>query len=98
MNKLFNYIIFSQTSVSLCMSWHLTKADLAFLNEEYQSAMQGYLTAIFVATDYLRNDAASDQIVNADLITKRMIRCCMNLNCYTQVSIWILKSNLYAIL
>ena len=76
----------THTSVSLCTSWHLTKADLAYLNEEYQSAMQGYLTAIFVATDYLRNDATADQFISGDLITKRMVRCCMNLNCYTQVS------------
>nr|XP_053634632.1 integrator complex subunit 8-like [Cherax quadricarinatus] len=57
------------------------------MNEQYNSALAGYLTAVFVATDFLRNDNGGDQCVLTDGIIRRMIRCCMNLNCYTQAAI-----------
>lgn len=75
----------SQTSAALCTSWHLSKADLAYMSDQYHNALAGYLTAVFVATDFLRNDNGVDQSVLTDSIIRRMIRCCMNLNCYTQV-------------
>merc|ERR1739838_263215 len=77
----------TQTTGGLCPSWHLTSADLAYMNDQYHSALAGYLTAIFVATDFLRNDNGVDRSVLTDGIIRRMIRCCMNLNCYTQAAI-----------
>ncbi|KAG7154198.1 Integrator complex subunit 8-like [Homarus americanus] len=75
------------TSTALCTSWHLSKADLAYMSDQYYSALAGYLTAVFVATDFLRNDTGVDQSVLNDSIIRRMVRCCMNLNCYTQAAI-----------
>lgn len=77
----------THTSAALCTSWHLSRADLSYMNEQYNSALAGYLTAVFVATDFLRNDNGGDQCVLTDGIIRRMIRCCMNLNCYTQAAI-----------
>lgn len=77
----------THTSAALCTSWHLSKADLAYMSDQYHNALAGYLTAVFVATDFLRNDNGVDQSVLTDSIIRRMIRCCMNLNCYTQAAI-----------
>ncbi|XP_042208112.1 integrator complex subunit 8-like [Homarus americanus] len=77
----------THTSTALCTSWHLSKADLAYMSDQYYSALAGYLTAVFVATDFLRNDTGVDQSVLNDSIIRRMVRCCMNLNCYTQAAI-----------
>ncbi|XP_064090172.1 integrator complex subunit 8-like [Macrobrachium nipponense] len=75
------------TNPSLCTSWHLSAADLAYINDQYHNALASYLTAVFVATDYLRNDNGVDSSVLTERIIRRMIRCCMNLNCYTQAAI-----------
>ncbi|XP_063860664.1 LOW QUALITY PROTEIN: uncharacterized protein LOC135100977 [Scylla paramamosain] len=77
----------THTSAALCTSWHLSRADLAYMSDQYHNALAGYLTAVFVATDFLRNDNGVDQSVLTDSIIRRMIRCCMNLNCYTQATI-----------
>ncbi|XP_045613669.1 integrator complex subunit 8 isoform X2 [Procambarus clarkii] len=77
----------THTSAALCTSWHLSRADLSYMSDQYHSALAGYLTAVFVATDFLRNDNGGDQSVLTDSIIRRMIRCCMNLNCYTQAAI-----------
>lgn len=77
----------THTSAALCTSWHLSQADLAYMSDQYHKALAGYLTAVFVATDFLRNDNGVDQSVLTDSIIRRMIRCCMNLNCYTQAAI-----------
>lgn len=77
----------THTNAALCTSWHLSRADLAYMSDQYHNALAGYLTAVFVATDFLRNDNGVDQSVLTDSIIRRMIRCCMNLNCYTQAAI-----------
>ncbi|KAK4303799.1 hypothetical protein Pmani_024217 [Petrolisthes manimaculis] len=77
----------THTSAALCTSWHLSRADLAYMSDQHRNALAGYLTAVFVATDFLRNDNGVDQSVLTDSIIRRMIRCCMNLNCYTQAAI-----------
>lgn len=77
----------THTNAALCTSWHLSRADLAYMNDQYHNALASYLTAVFVATDFLRNDNGVVQTVLTDGIIRRMIRCCMNLNCYTQAAI-----------
>ncbi|XP_076035651.1 integrator complex subunit 8 isoform X2 [Oratosquilla oratoria] len=76
-----------QCPMAYCASWQLTRADLAYMSTHYHQALAHYITAIFIATDYLRNDPSSDQSVMNDGVLKRMIRCCMRLNCYTQAAI-----------
>ena len=36
-------------------SWHMTLADLYYTAEEYQDALTCYLSAVFIATNYLRS-------------------------------------------
>lgn len=75
-----------QTNISLCSSWFLTKADLAFNQKLFRKAIQNYLTAIFVATNYLRNDTNNpEQNAMDNVVLRRMISCCMALDSYTQV-------------
>ncbi|KAK7065437.1 hypothetical protein SK128_001285 [Halocaridina rubra] len=77
----------THTSVALSTSWHISSADLAYMDDQFHSALAGYLTAVFVATDFLRNDNGVDQSVLTDGIIRKMIRCCMKLSCYTQAAV-----------
>ncbi|KAB7506085.1 Integrator complex subunit 8 [Armadillidium nasatum] len=76
------------TNISLCSSWFLTKADLAFNQKLFRKAIQNYLTAIFVATNYLRNDTNNpEQNAMDNVVLRRMISCCMALDSYTQAAV-----------
>ncbi|KAA0196986.1 hypothetical protein HAZT_HAZT001196 [Hyalella azteca] len=73
-------------SESTATSWHVTAADLSYNSEEHHRALCLYLTAVFVATNFLRSDPGDDLTVHlvGDRAIRRMVRCCMTLGCYTQ--------------
>ncbi|KAF2368963.1 hypothetical protein FHG87_000254, partial [Trinorchestia longiramus] len=76
-------------SEATATSWHMTAADLSYSTEEYHTALCLYLTAVFIATNYLRSDPGDDLTVMlvGDRAIRRMVRCCMNLGCYTQAGL-----------
>uniref|UniRef100_A0A6A7G013 Integrator complex subunit 8-like n=2 Tax=Hirondellea gigas TaxID=1518452 RepID=A0A6A7G013_9CRUS len=76
-------------SESVATSWHMTAADLSYTSEDHHSAVCHYLTAVFVATNYLRSDPAEDSTAHlvGDYAIRKMVRCCMNIGCYTQAGL-----------
>lgn len=69
-------------------SWHMTAADLTYTDEP-QAALCHYLSAVFVATNYLRSDPPEDPSTQLaiEAALRRMVRCCMSIGCYTQAGL-----------
>jgi len=67
----------------------MTSADLYFQVDEHQDALCGYLTAVFIATNYLRSEPSDEATAHlvGDRAIRRMVRCCMSLGCFTQAGL-----------
>ncbi|XP_068093782.1 integrator complex subunit 8 [Hyperolius riggenbachi] len=66
-------------------SWLIIQADIYFATNEYSAALNYYLQAGAVSSDFFTKQVPPD--VYTDQVIKRMIKCCSLLNCHTQVAI-----------
>lgn len=66
-------------------SWLRTQADIHFANNQYSPAMKFYMEAGVVASDFF--SIAVPKSLYDDIIYKRMIKCCLYLQCHTQVAV-----------
>ncbi|XP_072013649.1 integrator complex subunit 8-like isoform X1 [Amphiura filiformis] len=73
-------------SVDPCQpSWLKTQADSHYANNQYAAALQYYLQAALVVTKFFEVPVPKE--IWNEQVYKRMIKCCTNLKCYTQVAI-----------
>lgn len=66
-------------------SWLRTQADIHFANNQYSPAMKYYMEAGVVASDFF--SIAVPKSLYDDQVYKRMIKCCLYLQCHTQVAV-----------
>ncbi|XP_056378427.1 integrator complex subunit 8 isoform X2 [Hyla sarda] len=66
-------------------SWLIIQADIYFATNQYSAALNYYLQAGAVSSDFFTKPVPPD--VYTDQVIKRMIKCCSFLNCHTQVAI-----------
>ncbi|XP_063780202.1 integrator complex subunit 8 isoform X2 [Pseudophryne corroboree] len=66
-------------------SWLIIQADLYFATNQYSAALNYYLQAGAVTSDFFTKQVPPD--VYTDQVIERMIKCCSLLNCHTQVAI-----------
>lgn len=66
-------------------SWLITQADIYFVTNQYSAALNFYLQAGAVSSDYFTKAVPPD--VYTDQVLKRMIKCCSMMNCHTQVAV-----------
>ncbi|XP_072007550.1 integrator complex subunit 8 isoform X2 [Engystomops pustulosus] len=66
-------------------SWLIIQADIYFASNQYSAALNYYLQAGAVSSDYFTKQVPPE--VYTDQVIKRMIKCCSMLNCHTQVAI-----------
>uniref|UniRef100_A0A674NZW2 Integrator complex subunit 8 n=1 Tax=Takifugu rubripes TaxID=31033 RepID=A0A674NZW2_TAKRU len=66
-------------------SWLITQADIYFVTNQYSAALNIYLQAGAVCSDFFTKVVPSD--VYSDQVLKRMIKCCSMMNCHTQVAV-----------
>ncbi|XP_077127052.1 integrator complex subunit 8 [Ranitomeya variabilis] len=66
-------------------SWLLIQADIYFASNQYSAALNYYLQAGAVSSDFFTKQVPPD--IYTDQVIKRMIKCCSLLNCHTQVAI-----------
>uniref|UniRef100_A0A7N8YQH0 Integrator complex subunit 8 n=1 Tax=Mastacembelus armatus TaxID=205130 RepID=A0A7N8YQH0_9TELE len=66
-------------------SWLITQADIYFVTNQYSAALNFYLQAGAVCSDFFTKAVAPD--VYTDQVLKRMIKCCSMMNCHTQVAV-----------
>ncbi|XP_010786071.1 integrator complex subunit 8 isoform X1 [Notothenia coriiceps] len=66
-------------------SWLITQADIYFVTNQYSAALNLYLQAGAVCSDFFTKTVAPD--VYSDQVLKRMIKCCSMMNCHTQVAV-----------
>ncbi|KAM9776216.1 integrator complex subunit 8 isoform 1-T1 [Syngnathus typhle] len=66
-------------------SWIITQADIYFATNQYSAALNLYLQAGGVASDFFTKAVPPD--VYTDQVLKRMIKCCSMMNCHTQVAV-----------
>ncbi|XP_058474830.1 integrator complex subunit 8 isoform X1 [Solea solea] len=66
-------------------SWLITQADIYFVTNQYSAALNLYLMAGAVCSDFFTKVVAPD--VYTDQVLKRMIKCCSMMNCHTQVAV-----------
>ncbi|MEE6463501.1 hypothetical protein FKM82_005937 [Ascaphus truei] len=66
-------------------SWLIIQADIYFASNQYSAALNYYLQAGAVCSDFFTKQVPPD--VYTDQVIKRMIKCCSLLNCHTQVAI-----------
>lgn len=66
-------------------SWLITQADIYFVTNQYSAALNFYLQAGAVSSDYFSKVVPPD--VYTDQVLKRMIKCCSMMNCHTQVAV-----------
>ncbi|XP_013880244.1 integrator complex subunit 8 [Austrofundulus limnaeus] len=66
-------------------SWLVTQADIYFVTNQYSAAVNFYLQAGAVCSDFFSKPVPPD--VYTDQVLKRMIKCCSMMNCHTQVAV-----------
>uniref|UniRef100_A0A672GXM7 INTS8 TPR repeats domain-containing protein n=1 Tax=Salarias fasciatus TaxID=181472 RepID=A0A672GXM7_SALFA len=66
-------------------SWLITQADIYFVTNQYSAALNLYLQAGAVCSDFFTKAVSPD--VYTDQVLKRMIKCCSMMNCHTQVAV-----------
>ncbi|XP_067344918.1 integrator complex subunit 8 isoform X2 [Channa argus] len=66
-------------------SWLITQADIYFVTNQYSAALNFYLQAGAVCSDFFTKAVPPD--VYTDQVLKRMIKCCSMMNCHTQVAV-----------
>uniref|UniRef100_A0A3B4U291 Integrator complex subunit 8 n=1 Tax=Seriola dumerili TaxID=41447 RepID=A0A3B4U291_SERDU len=66
-------------------SWLITQADIYFVTNQYSAALNLYLQAGAVSSDFFTKPVPPD--VYTDQVLKRMIKCCSMMNCHTQVAV-----------
>ncbi|XP_028316486.1 integrator complex subunit 8 isoform X2 [Gouania willdenowi] len=66
-------------------SWLVTLADIYFVTNQYSAALNFYLQAGAVSSDFFTKTVSPD--VYTDQVLKRMIKCCSMMNCHTQVAV-----------
>uniref|UniRef100_A0A8C4GQI6 INTS8 TPR repeats domain-containing protein n=1 Tax=Dicentrarchus labrax TaxID=13489 RepID=A0A8C4GQI6_DICLA len=66
-------------------SWLITQADIYFVTNQYSAALNLYLQAGAVSSDFFTKAVPPD--VYTDQVLKRMIKCCSMMNCHTQVAV-----------
>ncbi|XP_052063763.1 integrator complex subunit 8-like isoform X3 [Mytilus californianus] len=66
-------------------SWLRTQADIHFANNQYSPAMKFYMESGVVASDFF--SIAVPKSLYDDQVYKRMIKCCLYLQCHTQVAV-----------
>ncbi|XP_068603352.1 integrator complex subunit 8 [Brachionichthys hirsutus] len=66
-------------------SWLVTQADIYFVTNQYPAALNFYLQAGAVGSDFFTKAVPPD--VYTDQVLKRMIKCCSMMNCHTQVAV-----------
>uniref|UniRef100_A0A3Q3MYK8 Integrator complex subunit 8 n=1 Tax=Labrus bergylta TaxID=56723 RepID=A0A3Q3MYK8_9LABR len=66
-------------------SWLITQADIYFVTNQYSAALNLYLQAGAVGSDFFTKPVPPD--VYSDQVLKRMIKCCSMMNCHTQVAV-----------
>uniref|UniRef100_A0A3P8N5S9 INTS8 TPR repeats domain-containing protein n=1 Tax=Astatotilapia calliptera TaxID=8154 RepID=A0A3P8N5S9_ASTCA len=66
-------------------SWLITQADIYFVTNQYSAALNLYLQAGAVCSDFFTKAVPPD--IYTDQVLKRMIKCCSMLNCHTQVAV-----------
>lgn len=66
-------------------SWLITQADIYFVTNQYSAALNFYLQAGAVCSDFFTKSVPPD--VYTDQVLKRMIKCCSMMNCHTQVAV-----------
>lgn len=66
-------------------SWLITQADIYFVTNQYSAALNFYLQAGAVSSDFFTKTVPPD--VYNDQVLKRMIKCCSMMNCHTQVAV-----------
>ncbi|XP_022092022.1 integrator complex subunit 8-like [Acanthaster planci] len=66
-------------------SWLRTQADYHYANSQYASALQFYLQSASVVTGLFEMPVPRD--VWSDQVYRRLIKCCNQLQCYTQVAL-----------
>ncbi|XP_077362822.1 integrator complex subunit 8 [Festucalex cinctus] len=66
-------------------SWLITQADIYFATNQYSAALNLYLQAGGVSSDFFTKAVPPD--VYTDQVLKRMIKCCSMMNCHTQVAV-----------
>uniref|UniRef100_A0A3P8TG95 Integrator complex subunit 8 n=1 Tax=Amphiprion percula TaxID=161767 RepID=A0A3P8TG95_AMPPE len=66
-------------------SWLITQADIYFVTNQYSAALNLYLQAGAVCSDFFTKAVPPD--VYTDQVLKRMIKCCSMMNCHTQVAV-----------
>uniref|UniRef100_A0A3B3DU75 Integrator complex subunit 8 n=1 Tax=Oryzias melastigma TaxID=30732 RepID=A0A3B3DU75_ORYME len=64
-------------------SWLITQADIYFVTSQYSAALNFYLQAGAVCSDFFTKPVPPDAYT--DQVLKRMIKCCSMMNCHTQV-------------
>ncbi|XP_054619053.1 integrator complex subunit 8 isoform X3 [Dunckerocampus dactyliophorus] len=66
-------------------SWLITQADIYFVTNQYSAALNFYVQAGAVASDFFSKAVPPD--IYTDQVLKRMIKCCSMMNCHTQVAV-----------
>ncbi|KAM9738499.1 integrator complex subunit 8 isoform 1-T1 [Menidia menidia] len=66
-------------------SWLVTQADIYFVTNQYSAALNFYLQAGAVSSDFFTKAVPPD--IYTDQVLKRMIKCCSMMNCHTQVAV-----------
>uniref|UniRef100_H2LUR6 Integrator complex subunit 8 n=1 Tax=Oryzias latipes TaxID=8090 RepID=H2LUR6_ORYLA len=66
-------------------SWLITQADIYFVTSQYSAALNFYLQAGAVCSDFFTKPVPPDAYT--DQVLKRMIKCCSMMNCHTQVAV-----------
>ncbi|XP_034016597.1 integrator complex subunit 8 [Thalassophryne amazonica] len=66
-------------------SWLITQADIYFVINQYSAALNFYLQAGAVCSDFFTKAVPPD--IYSDQVLKRMIKCCSMMNCHTQVAV-----------
>ncbi|XP_020790034.2 integrator complex subunit 8 [Boleophthalmus pectinirostris] len=66
-------------------SWLITQADIYFVTNQYSAALNFYLQAGAVSSDFFTKPVPPD--IYTDQVLKRMIKCCSMMNCHTQVAV-----------
>ncbi|KAG7218704.1 hypothetical protein INR49_019767 [Caranx melampygus] len=63
----------------------VNEADIYFVTNQYSAALNLYLQAGAVSSDFFTKTVPPD--VYTDQVLKRMIKCCSMMNCHTQVAV-----------
>ncbi|CAI9624032.1 unnamed protein product [Staurois parvus] len=66
-------------------NWLIIQADIYFATNQFSAALNYYLQAGAVSSDFFTKQVPPD--VYTDQVIKRMIKCCNQLCCHTQVAI-----------